>query len=90
MKAPTPLGQQIHEPMKSPARKREPRMTTIHVQQIGNSALLPQKEFERLVELARRSEEIALNLHQDDFVVPTETNRRTFTYGMMIAVQSFG
>ena len=44
-------------------------MTTIHVKQIGNSALLPQSEFERLVELARRSEEIALNLHEDD--IPT-------------------
>ena len=44
-------------------------MTTIHVQQIGNSALLPQNEFERLVELARRSEEVALNLHPDD--IPT-------------------
>ena len=33
-------------------------MTTIHVQWIGDKALLPQSELERLVELAQRYEEI--------------------------------
>jgi hypothetical protein len=45
------------------------RMTTIHVQRIGDKALLPQSEFERLVELARQYEEIAVQMHEDD--VPT-------------------
>ena len=44
-------------------------MTTIHVQRIGDKALLPKDEFERLSELARQSEEIALQMHEDD--VPT-------------------
>lgn len=44
-------------------------MTTIHVQRIGDKALLPQGDFDRLVELARRCEEIALQIHEDD--VPT-------------------
>ena len=41
-------------------------MTTIHVQLIGDKALLPHGELERLVELAQRSEEIDLQLHEDD------------------------
>jgi len=44
-------------------------MTTIHVQCIGDKALLPQNEFDRLVELAQRQEEIAVQRYQDD--VPT-------------------
>jgi hypothetical protein len=44
-------------------------MTTIHVQRIGDQALLPQSEFEQLVELARQREEIAVEVHEDD--VPT-------------------
>lgn len=44
-------------------------MTTIHVQRIGDKALLPQGDFEQLVQLARRSEEIALQVQQED--VPT-------------------
>ncbi len=44
-------------------------MTTIHVQRVGDKALLPQSEFERLVELARQHEEIAVQIHEDD--VPT-------------------
>ena len=44
-------------------------MTTIHVQLIGDTAMLPHNELERLVELARRSEEIELQMHEDD--VPT-------------------
>jgi len=44
-------------------------VTTIHVQLIGDTAMLPHNELERLVELARRSEEIELQMHEDD--VPT-------------------
>ena len=44
-------------------------MTTIHVQRIGDKALVPQNEFEQLVELARQQEKIALQVHEDD--VPT-------------------
>jgi hypothetical protein len=44
-------------------------MMTIHIQRIGDKALLPQHEFEWLVELARRCEEIALQIYDDD--VPT-------------------
>jgi hypothetical protein len=44
-------------------------MTTIHVQRIGDKALLPQSEFERLIALARRYEDIVLQVHEDD--VPT-------------------
>jgi hypothetical protein len=49
--------------------KREKTMKTIHVQCVGDKALLPQSEFDRLVELARRQEEIAVQRCQDD--VPT-------------------
>ncbi|MGH8072361.1 MAG: hypothetical protein ACRERE_45430 [Candidatus Entotheonellia bacterium] len=44
-------------------------MTTIHVQWIGDKALLPQSELERLVELAQRYEEITVQMQEDD--VPT-------------------
>lgn len=44
-------------------------MTTIHVQRIGDKAVLPQSELARLVELARQCEEIAVQMHEDD--VPT-------------------
>ena len=44
-------------------------MTTIHVHCIGDKALLPQSEFERLVELAQRYEEITVQRQEDD--VPT-------------------
>ena len=44
-------------------------MTTTHVQCIGDKALLPQSEFERLVELAQRYEEITVQMQEDD--VPT-------------------
>lgn len=44
-------------------------MTTIHVQCIGDKALLPQSEFERLVELAQRHEEVTVQIEEDD--VPT-------------------
>lgn len=44
-------------------------MTTIHVQRIGDQTLVPQSEFEKLVELARQRAEIAVEVHEDD--VPT-------------------
>ena len=44
-------------------------MTTIHVQCIGDKALLPQSEFEQLVELAQHYEEITVQMQEDD--VPT-------------------
>lgn len=44
-------------------------MTILHAQLIGDKAVLPRKEFERLVELARRSEDITLQTEADE--VPT-------------------
>ena len=44
-------------------------MTTVHAQFVGDKAVIPRTEFERLVELARASEGIELQLHEDD--VPT-------------------
>lgn len=41
-------------------------MTTIHTQFIGGSALLPRSELERLVELARRIEDIEVQMEEDD------------------------
>ncbi len=41
-------------------------MTTIHVQQIGDQALLPQSELEQLVELARHREDVAVEVREDD------------------------
>ncbi|MGE0683822.1 MAG: hypothetical protein AB7P69_23340 [Candidatus Binatia bacterium] len=44
-------------------------MTSLHVQLVGDKTVLPRAEFERLVELARRSEEIELRLETDE--IPT-------------------
>ena len=44
-------------------------MTTLHAQLISDKAVLPRAEFERLVELARRSEEVELQMDGED--VPT-------------------
>jgi hypothetical protein len=44
-------------------------MTTIHAQGIGDKALLPRSELERLVKLAERSEPINLQIEEED--VPT-------------------
>ena len=44
-------------------------MATIHVQCIGDKALLSQSDLERLVELAQRSEAITVLRQEDD--VPT-------------------
>lgn len=41
-------------------------MTTIHVQCIGDKALLPQSEFERLVALAQQQEEVTVEMEEDD------------------------
>ena len=44
-------------------------MTTIHVQNIGDKALLPRNELDQLVELARQHHGIAMEVEEDD--VPT-------------------
>jgi hypothetical protein len=44
-------------------------MTIVHAQLVGDQAILPRGEFDRLMELARRSEEIDLRLNEDD--IPT-------------------
>ncbi len=44
-------------------------MTTIHIQCIGDKALLPQSELEQLIKLAQRSETITVQRQEDD--VPT-------------------
>jgi hypothetical protein len=41
-------------------------MTTLHPQLIGDKAVLPRTEFERLVELARRSEEVELQTDEEE------------------------
>jgi hypothetical protein len=41
-------------------------MTAVHAQQVGNQAVLPWAEFERLVELARQHEEVEVRLREDD------------------------
>jgi len=41
-------------------------MTTLHAQLIGDNAILPRDEFERLVALARRSDEITLQMETDE------------------------
>lgn len=44
-------------------------MTVIHAQLVGDQAVLSRPEFDRLMELARRSEEIELHLDQEDVPV---------------------
>ena len=41
-------------------------MTTVHAQMLGDKAVLPRAELERLLELARQSEEIELQTQDDD------------------------
>jgi hypothetical protein len=41
-------------------------MTTLHAHLVGDKAVLPRVEFERLVELAKRSEEITVQIEEDD------------------------
>ena len=54
-------------------------MATIHAQLIGDQVLLPRRELERLVELARQSEIVDLELHEDD--VSTRTMMRLAEQG---------
>lgn len=41
-------------------------MTIIHAQLFDNEALLPRNEFERLIELARKSEAVEVQRQEDD------------------------
>jgi hypothetical protein len=41
-------------------------MTIIHAQWIGEQAVLPKQDFERLLELARRSESVDVQVTDDD------------------------
>lgn len=41
-------------------------MTVIHAQVIGDRVLLPLQEWERIVEIAQRSEEITIHSQPDD------------------------
>ncbi len=41
-------------------------MTTVHAQLVSGKAVLSQAEFERLIELAQRSEEIEVQVHGDN------------------------
>jgi hypothetical protein len=41
-------------------------MTIIHAQLVDNGALLPRNEFERLVELARKSEAVEVQMQEGD------------------------
>ena len=41
-------------------------MTIVHAQLVGERAVLPRVEFERLMELARQSEPIELHLQEED------------------------
>ncbi|WP_089936645.1 hypothetical protein [Candidatus Entotheonella palauensis] len=44
-------------------------MATIHIQCVGDKALLPQSELEHLIELAQRAETMTMQRQKDD--VPT-------------------
>jgi len=44
-------------------------MTIVHAKLVGREAVVPQTELNRLMELARRSDEIQLQVQDDD--VPT-------------------
>lgn len=46
-------------------------MTTIHAQRIGDNVLLPLGELQGLVDLARRSEEVELQVRGVDDDLPT-------------------
>ena len=41
-------------------------MTILHAHLVGDTAIMPRAEFEQLVELARRSAEVAVHLEEDD------------------------
>jgi hypothetical protein len=54
-------------------------MTIIHAQLFDDGAMLPRGEFERLVELARKSEEVEVQLQEDD--TPTRSMMRLAEQG---------
>jgi hypothetical protein len=54
-------------------------MAVIHAQLIGDQAVLPRSDLERLVEIARQFEAIDLELHEDD--VPTSAIMRLAEQG---------
>ena len=54
-------------------------MTIIHAQLFGDGALLPRSEFEGLVELARKSEEVEVQMQEDD--APTQSIMRLAEQG---------
>jgi hypothetical protein len=54
-------------------------MTVIYARLIGDQALLPRQELERLLELARRSEPVELHLDETD--VPTAAVMRLAEQG---------
>jgi hypothetical protein len=41
-------------------------MTVVHAQLVGEQAVLPRAEFERLMELARQSEPVELHVEEDE------------------------
>ena len=41
-------------------------MTTVHAQLVGDKAILSRTEFERLVALARKSDEVELQMQEED------------------------
>ncbi len=41
-------------------------MTTVHAEYIGSKALVPRAELEQLLELARRTEAVELEIVEDD------------------------
>ncbi len=41
-------------------------MTTIHVEEVGNRALIDRAELNKLLELARRTEDIQLEISDDE------------------------
>jgi hypothetical protein len=50
-------------------------MTTIQAQIIGNSAVVPRDDFDRLIELARRSDTIDLQVFADGNVLTRDMMR---------------
>ncbi len=54
-------------------------ITIIHAQLFNDGAMLPRSEFERLVELARKSEEVEVHLQEDD--APTQSIMRLAEQG---------
>jgi hypothetical protein len=54
-------------------------MTTIRIQRLGDKALLAQDELEQLLSLARRHEDIKVQLEEDD--IPTAALMRFVEQG---------